>query len=275
MFIQDVAQEEMPAEMTADEAVTPPAPEPAAAPEQTLSAGEEAASALERAIAALRAGQSPTSTTPPAEPFQFQAAPQPEATVEPESIPMAVPMGEQEPQAETHPEPEADFEPSIEPSFEAPLEPPPALEPMDEAETEPELVLTEVETVVIETEEIAEDVAPEEDIPSEPERAPFWPAQASEEEEQPVEFAGEPEPSLDVVEESETVFESEPVFEPEVEPVVAQTNGSAAHHDVPGKSLEDSVKDMLRPMLRQWLDENMPRMIRDELDTDTLRRPEE
>jgi cell pole-organizing protein PopZ len=29
---------------------------------------------------------------------------------------------------------------------------------------------------------------------------------------------------------------------------------------------------MLRPMLRQWLDENMPRMIRDELDPETLRR---
>jgi cell pole-organizing protein PopZ len=27
------------------------------------------------------------------------------------------------------------------------------------------------------------------------------------------------------------------------------------------KSLEDSVKDMLRPMLRQWLDENMARVL--------------
>ena len=27
------------------------------------------------------------------------------------------------------------------------------------------------------------------------------------------------------------------------------------------RSLEDSVKDMLRPMLRQWLDENMARVL--------------
>jgi cell pole-organizing protein PopZ len=28
-----------------------------------------------------------------------------------------------------------------------------------------------------------------------------------------------------------------------------------------GRSLEDTVKDMLRPMLRQWLNENMPRIV--------------
>jgi cell pole-organizing protein PopZ len=27
------------------------------------------------------------------------------------------------------------------------------------------------------------------------------------------------------------------------------------------KTLEDSIKDMLRPMLRQWLDENMARVL--------------
>ncbi len=40
-------------------------------------------------------------------------------------------------------------------------------------------------------------------------------------------------------------------------------------------TLEDSVKDMLRPMLRQWLDENMPRMVtaalKDELDPNAFR----
>jgi cell pole-organizing protein PopZ len=38
---------------------------------------------------------------------------------------------------------------------------------------------------------------------------------------------------------------------------------------------EDSVKDMLRPMLRQWLDENMPRMVtaalKDELGDSSVR----
>ncbi len=47
-----------------------------------------------------------------------------------------------------------------------------------------------------------------------------------------------------------------------------KTNGGASHkhhHEfeapVASKSLEDSVKEMLRPMLRQWLDENMNRVL--------------
>jgi cell pole-organizing protein PopZ len=44
----------------------------------------------------------------------------------------------------------------------------------------------------------------------------------------------------------------------------ARKNGGS--HDVSPldashKSLEDSVKDMLRPMLKQWLDENMARVL--------------
>ncbi len=44
-------------------------------------------------------------------------------------------------------------------------------------------------------------------------------------------------------------------------------NGGSDHEPndyagaVSSKSLEDSVKEMLRPMLRQWLDENMPRVL--------------
>jgi len=96
-----------------------------------------------------------------------------------------------------------------------------------------------------------------ESVEAEPEaeNAPFW----------PVEAQGEEEPA-----ESEAVSEPEPSYEPE--PVAAQVNGSGAHHDVAGRTLEDSIKDMLRPMLRQWLDDNMPRMIRDELDSDQVRR---
>ena len=39
------------------------------------------------------------------------------------------------------------------------------------------------------------------------------------------------------------------------------TNGHDGEHESGPKTLEDSVRDMLRPMLRQWLDENMPRMV--------------
>ena len=31
--------------------------------------------------------------------------------------------------------------------------------------------------------------------------------------------------------------------------------------DASPRTLEDSIKDMLRPMLRQWLDENMARVL--------------
>ena len=51
-----------------------------------------------------------------------------------------------------------------------------------------------------------------------------------------------------------------------------QANG--VYHDEGAKTLEDSIKDMLRPMLRQWLDENMPRLVR-ELDPETLRRSQD
>ncbi len=51
---------------------------------------------------------------------------------------------------------------------------------------------------------------------------------------------------------------------PEPERPAAHANGGshgATSLDAAHKTLEDSVKDMLRPMLRQWLDENMPRVL--------------
>ena len=62
----------------------------------------------------------------------------------------------------------------------------------------------------------------------------------------------------------------------------ARVNGGRDHepHDYAGpvssKSLEDSVKEMLRPMLKQWLDENMQRVLtaalREELENSDMRR---
>lgn len=58
--------------------------------------------------------------------------------------------------------------------------------------------------------------------------------------------------------------EEQPAGDVDVEPVAvspsvesALANGVAA----PGRTLEDSVKEMLRPMLREWLDNNMPRIL--------------
>ena len=138
-------------------------PEPdVAAPAAPLSASEEAASALERAIAALRAGHLPTSVgefMPRVEPEPQTFASAPELRAEPEPAP----------------EPQAEPEPFIEP------EPEPFFKP----EPEPEAELVVAETVVVETaveEPVLEETlivsAPEESgaEPSEP--LPWQPAPA-------------------------------------------------------------------------------------------------
>lgn len=245
---------------TAMEAVEAAPEVPQTAPEAVQhepaqAAGEEAASALERAIAALRAGQPPASTTPQAEPFEFQTTPQadsmeaaeaaPEAGSEPEPVPMAIPMPSPEVEAETHPELDASLEVPGDVDFESQPDEAPVAPMLDEAPEE--LVLADAELTVIE-ETVVEAVG-------EPEvKGPFWPEQAEAE---------------------EPVPEAESVLSPEPEPVTAQVNGAEVHHDIEGKTMEDSVKDMLRPMLRQWLDDNMERLIREGFDPETLRRPQD
>ncbi len=213
VFLEDAAMVDLPEppRVEAVAAEAPPEPE-VAAPAVPLSASEEAASALERAIAALRAGQLPTSVA------EFMPRPEPQA----------------EPQAfEPVPEFRAEPEPFLEPEPEPVPEPEP--EPFFEPEPEPELVVAEfaAETVVEEPvpEETPVEGAPEESVapPSEP--LPWEPAPA-------------------------------PFFESE-RPAARKNGGS---HGAPPlaasqKTLEDSVKDMLRPMLKQWLDENMSRVL--------------
>jgi hypothetical protein len=191
------------------------APEPVPQPEVSapvappMSASEEAATALERAIAALRAGHVPTS------------------------------VGEFMPPAEFQPEPLA-FAP--EPQLAPEPEPQPELEP------DAELVRTEFEADLI----VEEPVAIEAEASSEPEESvsSTWDSD-------PAPWARAPEPLV------------------EPERPAARTNGGAHGQDASHKTLEDSVKDMLRPMLRQWLDENMPRMVtaalKDELGDSSMR----
>jgi cell pole-organizing protein PopZ len=202
--LAEAAPAEVPPEMFQPEpqAQAAAAPEPAPQPETPappMSASEEAASALERAIAALRAGHVPTSIS------EFM----PQTETQPAPLVFA---SEPEPQPEPEPEPEVAPEPQPEPEL--------------EAAPEPELVLTDFEETVI-IEELVEIEAEA----SEPEESSSW---------------GDPAPWARA---------PEPLVEPERP--VARTNGGAHDH----KTLEDSVKDMLRPMLRQWLDENMPRMV--------------
>jgi cell pole-organizing protein PopZ len=173
-----------------------------------MSASDEAASALERAIAALRAGQLPTSIA------EFGLPPQP--TLEP------APTPEFTTYAAPEPEPEPAFQ--SEPEFAVDAEP----------EPEPELVLAEFEADAIAEEPVVVEPEPI----SEPEAPPAWEREtASWESEAP-----------------------EPVIEPEQ--VAPLSNGHGEHDADEGqKTLEDSVKDMLRPMLQRWLDENMTRVL--------------
>ena len=208
----------IPAEPRFEAVAADATPEPdVAAPAAPLSASEEAASALERAIAALRAGHLPTSVgefMPRVEPEPQTFASAPELRAEPEPAP--------EPQAE----PEPFIEPEPEPFFKA--EP----ESFFKAEPEPEAELVVAETVVVETaveEPVLEETlivsAPEESVAEPSEPLPWQPAPA-------------------------------PFREPERP--AARKNGS---HGAMPKSLEDSIKDMLRPMLQKWLDENMSRVL--------------
>ncbi len=192
----------------------PPQPEPAPVafepPQRKLSASEEAASALERAIAALRAGQVPTSA-PPAP--SYMSTPE----ISPQPAPRPLFGAEPAPSFTPTPMPAPGFIPLPETQAEA------APEPAPEPESEPELVLTEFEVETTET--LVVELEP----------------------------ADEPEDTA-----------SEPDY------MAPLTNGSGPHEDAAetsalpegsAKAIEESVKDILRPMLQQWLNENMARVV--------------
>ena len=140
--------------------------------------------------------------------------------------------------------------PAAEPSIEREL---PSFEPG------PATVVIEEETVVL----------------AEPEREPSVPAWSAETPSwSQIESTPEPKPEFEPEtvpwrSESRSWRGSTPANEFELNP--ARANGGSDHelHDfarpVSSKSLEDSVKEMLRPLLKQWLDENMPRVLTDAL----------
>jgi cell pole-organizing protein PopZ len=138
-------------------------------------------------------------------------------------------------------------------------------------EPEPPLVVEE-ETVVTLTDPEAE---PEPSVPGWAVETPSW-SQIAEPSPEPESEAPGPWRS-----EEFSWGRTAPANEFELNP--ARANGGSDHelHDSTGpvssKSLEDSVKEMLRPLLKQWLDENMPRVLtaalREELEnSDTQRR---
>jgi uncharacterized protein len=220
-----------------------PAPKPVMVAQTTPSL-DDPTTALERAIAALKAGDLAAFAR---EAQSDYAAPEPTyVPLEPAyAAPQPVPEA---PPAESYSEPEpASFEP------------------------EPPLVAEEKEEAVV--------------FLAEPEAEP-----------EPSGWAGES-PSWSQIVEASPEPEVEPDPAPwrgeefswgrtapanEFELNAARVNGGSDHeqHDFTGpvlpKSLEDSVKEMLRPLLKQWLDENMPRVLtaalREELENSDIQR---
>lgn len=214
----------------------PPMPEPSyAAPpaaEQPAPPAEDPTVALERAIAALKAGDLAA--------FARVAESKPMTPTAPSMPPTAAP-----PAAAYEPLPEAG--PTLAEKFAAPEEPPALLE----------------EELVILSEPQFE---PEASAP------PAWP---------PTEEAPAPEGVATPWHSDETTWAPKTAPAPEFAAPAPRTNGGSGHttHDFemsPPKSLEDSVKEMLRPMLRKWLDENMQRVLtqalREELEDPDERR---
>jgi cell pole-organizing protein PopZ len=226
-----ISEEGFAAETTPD-FESPPAEEVmiVAAPAPAL---DDPTSALERAIAALKAGDlsafareaDPTYSfgmTSPAAPVETAPAPEPVA-VEPEPVP------DPDPTVQAHPVLAAEDEPL---ALEEPLE-------LEAAGWEPEGASAWTE----ETETFSEtEIVPEPQ--SEAETSSAWSGEDS------------------------TWSKAAPTPIKEFLPSGPKTNGGSGHkhhHEfeapVGSKSLEDSVKEMLRPMLRQWLDENMNRVL--------------
>jgi hypothetical protein len=170
-------------------------------------------------------------------------------------------------------EPEPVFQPSPEPAFEA--------EPEAFDDGEPELVLTESETAAVTAtlyepefvEEFAASPEPGAEIPS------WLQSIGSTPEPEPMKA---PEPGAEIPSWLQSIGstpEPEPVKAPEPEPASDHIKGNGSHgmrtthYSEFGinanRSLENSVKEMLRPLLREWLDEHMSRVLeaalRDEL----------
>ncbi len=163
-------------------------------------------------------------------------------------------------------------------AFDAGLVSAPAAEPQASAETGE--ALAEQASEQAPGEEAAQAETQAEELLSEPEAPAF---------DEPVEAAatlsgaleglesGDPEPASSQDEasgEAQAILEAEAALKDdlpaEAEAAAAEEAAPAEEADIAAASgetrtLEDSVKEMLRPMLREWLDDNMERIVQDEV----------
>lgn len=175
-----------------------------------------------------------------------------EAEPAPAAPKAAKPAPKPQPVAEPEPEPEVDFEPV------------PAAEPEPEPEPEPEI--EEEEAFVPEEDE--EDILDlTEKLEDEPEAEPLF-------EEQKRRMQASAQPVFEEEEEDEGLV-SPPKREEAVSAFANLTSSLEARHpELPigagHKTLESLTKEVMRPMLKEWLDKNLPhiveRLVREEIE---------
>ena len=158
-----------------------------------------------------------------------------------------------EPEAEPEPEPVAEVEPDPEPEPEP--EPEAALE--DEALELTDRVEDEAEPVE-EPISVAEDIMivdREDEVEPEPEPEP--------------DFAAEPEPVAEETEEEDALVDAAPASA--AAGMFAALSENLRVSSEQGQTLEGIVREMMRPMLKQWLDDNLPSIVEEKVQAEVER----
>lgn len=180
----------------------------------------------------------------------------PAAAPEPEEVPEPEPEPEQEEPATLSAEDEADILELTEPLPEEPLmaEPAPEPEPAYVAEPAEEMIEDDIEFAP-EPDPVPEPApapAPEPVVAAAPQPAPPAPAPAA------------PAQADPVFEEPAMSAQSQPIVSGDAEKAASAAFGALASSLASGgegRTLEEIVSDMLRPMLKEWLDGNLPPLV--------------
>ena len=272
--VQDMADE---AEAAPQEAIAPTGEELNAAIEQDDAVLADPAPAGEASISdALAALDNPAAETAPADTVPDEAAQAQDAAFDADLVTSG------EPAAQALDEPGEASAPEM--TEQAPEIPAPTAESFSKVEANTEF---DAQMPEDSAEEAQADVAlsePEAPVIDEPVEAAAALAGALEGiaqlEEAPAGLEDEASEEAEGSVEADSLLEAEAPAEAEAtaeaEETVAEEAETASESDVTAASgevrtLEDSVKDLLRPMLREWLDDNMERIVQDEVASANLK----
>jgi cell pole-organizing protein PopZ len=169
----------------------------------------------------------------------------------------------EEPVAEAEPEPVVEAEPEVEPVAELEPEPEPEPEPEFEAVEEAAAEEPVVEDEPLELTELVEEDPAEVDLSDDLMIVDADPDQV------------EPEPVLEAVREPEPEVEEDPLVD--AAPATAAAGMFAALSESmrvsseQGQTLEGIVRELMKPMLKQWLDDNLPAIVEEKVQAEVER----